>query len=152
MQSNNLPLKRFNVRVYGLLINELNQILVSDEAFLNGTLATKFPGGGLELGEGLIDGLKREFVEETGVAVEIKSHFYTTDFFVPSAIDDTTQVISVFYLVRPIGHFDLPPRTVQNDGRVIIHFKWMPIETLHPDDVTYAIEKKVVQLLKECFR
>ena len=49
-------LTRFNVRVYGLLINEHQQLLVSDEAFKNGMLATKFPGGGLELGEGLRDG------------------------------------------------------------------------------------------------
>ena len=57
-----LPLKRFNVRVYGLLINHNQQLLVADEAFKSGQLATKFPGGGLELGEGLIDGLKREFI------------------------------------------------------------------------------------------
>lgn len=28
-----LPLKRFNVRVYGLLINPNQQLLVADEAF-----------------------------------------------------------------------------------------------------------------------
>jgi len=28
---------------------------------------SKFPGGGLEYGEGLIEGLKREFVEECNV-------------------------------------------------------------------------------------
>lgn len=141
----------FNVRVYGLLVNSNREVLICDEDIELWHI-TKFPGGGLEFGEGLSDALIREFKEETNADIEIEQHFYTTDFFVPSAIDDTTQVISVFYLVRPIGHFDLPPRTVQNDGRVIIHFKWMPIETLHPDDVTYAIEKKVVQLLKECFR
>ena len=37
---------RFNVRVYGLLINEHQQILVPDEVFKNGGRATKFPGGG----------------------------------------------------------------------------------------------------------
>ena len=141
----------FNVRVYGLLVNSNREVLICDEDIELWHI-TKFPGGGLEFGEGLSDALIREFKEETNAEIEIERHFYTTDFFVPSAIDDTTQVISVFYLVRPIGHFDLPPRTVQNDGRVIIHFKWMPIETLHPDDVTYAIEKKVVQLLKEYFR
>ena len=40
-------IKRFNVRVYGLLINNRQQVLVADEAFKNGTRATKFPGGGL---------------------------------------------------------------------------------------------------------
>ncbi|MEN0057112.1 MAG: NUDIX domain-containing protein, partial [Mucilaginibacter sp.] len=76
----------FNVRVYGLLINEQNQVLISDEQEY-GHRFIKFPGGGLEIGEGLIDGLKREFVEECQAEVEILSHFYTTDFYVRSAFN-----------------------------------------------------------------
>ena len=38
---------KFNVRVYGLLINECNQILISDEEEY-GVRFSKFPGGGLE--------------------------------------------------------------------------------------------------------
>ena len=43
--------KKFNIRVYGLLINDRNEILVSDE-FRMGVFMTKFPGGGLKFGEG----------------------------------------------------------------------------------------------------
>ncbi|MBS1528392.1 MAG: NUDIX domain-containing protein, partial [Bacteroidetes bacterium] len=75
---------KFNVRVYGLLINDGGQVLLSDEQEY-GMRFSKFPGGGLEYGEGLIDGLKREFVEECNVEVDVLSHFYTTDFFVQSA-------------------------------------------------------------------
>ena len=49
----------FNIRVYGILINDKKQVLVSDE-FIRGSYYTKFPGGGLEYGEGLIEALKRE--------------------------------------------------------------------------------------------
>ena len=63
----NHNLQRFNVRVYGLLMNDCEQILVADEVFKNGNRATKFPGGGLELGEGTREGLAREFKEETGI-------------------------------------------------------------------------------------
>ncbi len=90
----------FNVRVYGLLMNADNEILISDEREY-GMSFTKFPGGGLEFGEGLIDGLKREFVEECNVEVEVTSHFYTTDFFVKSAFNDS-QIISVYYMVKNI--------------------------------------------------
>ena len=54
---------QFNVRVYGLLFNEDNHILISDEEEY-GFQFSKFPGGGLEYGEGLIDALKRDFIEE----------------------------------------------------------------------------------------
>ena len=53
----------FNLRVYGLLINELNQVLISDEN-RNGFAFTKFPGGGMEFGEGFKETLIREFQEE----------------------------------------------------------------------------------------
>src|ERR1700744_2702524 len=88
----------FNVRFYGILMNDANEVLISDEQEY-GMRFTKFPGGGLEFGAGLIDGLKREFVEECDVEIEVIKHFYTTDFFVKSAFNDS-QVISVYYIVK----------------------------------------------------
>jgi 8-oxo-dGTP diphosphatase len=41
----------FTIRVYGILLNTNKQVLVSDE-HIRGNYYTKFPGGGLELGEG----------------------------------------------------------------------------------------------------
>src|ERR1700760_1317874 len=99
----------FNVRVYGILINDANQVLISDEQEY-GFRFTKFPGGGLEPGEGLIDGLKREFVEECNLRVEVLSHFYTTDFFVKSAFNDS-QVISIYYMVKNLGELTFPIKT-----------------------------------------
>ena len=69
----------FNIRVYGFLFDE-GKILVTDE-FRLGMMMTKFPGGGLKYGEGLIDCLKREFMEELHAEAHITSHYYTTDFF-----------------------------------------------------------------------
>ena len=61
-----MAINRFTIRVYGILFDENKRILVSDE-FIRGDYFTKFPGGGLEIGEGTRDCLKREFKEETGV-------------------------------------------------------------------------------------
>ena len=69
----------FNIRVYGILINENKQVLVSDE-FIRGQYYTKFPGGGLELGEGTRECLAREFMEEMNLKVSVEDHLYTTDF------------------------------------------------------------------------
>ncbi|MEO8111148.1 MAG: NUDIX domain-containing protein, partial [Ginsengibacter sp.] len=70
----------FNIRVYGILINNEKQVLVSDE-FIRGKYYTKFPGGGLEFGEGTRNCLVREFEEEMDLTVETADHIYTTDYF-----------------------------------------------------------------------
>jgi ADP-ribose pyrophosphatase YjhB (NUDIX family) len=84
----------FNVRVYGILIDEANRLLVSDE-FIRGSYITKLPGGGLEIGEGTRDGLAREFMEEANLEVHVGDHFYTTDFYQVSAFNHKDQIISI---------------------------------------------------------
>jgi 8-oxo-dGTP diphosphatase len=142
-------MKQFNVRVYGLLINEHNEILVSDEQEY-GMQFTKFPGGGLEYGEGMTDGLKREFVEECNAEVEILSHFYTTDFFVKSAFNDS-QIISVYYLVKNIYPLQLNFKTkvFDFDGEVepLQSFRWNKLSEMNEDDFTFPIDKYVAGLL-----
>ena len=140
----------FNVRVYGLLINDDNQVLISDEQEY-GMQFSKFPGGGLEFGEGLIDGLKREFVEECNVEIEVLNHFYTTDFFVKSAFNDS-QVISVYYIVKNISPLNLMFKTVQFDfdgeGDILQSFRWIDLADLREEDVTFPADQYVVKLLK----
>ena len=139
----------FNVRVYGLLINEHNEILITDEQEF-GMRFTKFPGGGLEYGEGLIDGLKREFVEECNVEIEVLSHFYTTDFYIKSAFNDS-QMISVYYTVKNITPLNLMFKSVAFDfdgeGEVLQSFRWMNLDDIHPEDMTFPIDQHVVKLL-----
>ena len=140
----------FNVRVYGLLINQNNEVLVSDEEE-DGFRFSKFPGGGLELGEGLIDGLKREFMEECDTEIEVLSHFYTTDFFEKSSFNDS-QVISVYYIVKEKAPLQLAFKDViydfDGEGEILQAFRWVKIEDLNIDDITFKTDKTVGQLLK----
>ncbi|RYE34485.1 MAG: NUDIX domain-containing protein [Sphingobacteriaceae bacterium] len=141
----------FNVRVYGLLINANNQLLISDELEY-GMKFSKFPGGGLEYGEGLPDGLKREFMEECFFEIEIIRHFYTTDFYLKSAFDDT-QIISVYYLVKNINPINLPVKTAPFDfgGQTMDgsfqSFRWIDLNQLKIEDVTFPADQKAVELL-----
>ncbi len=145
LTSNNL-----NIRVYGLLILN-NAVLVSDE-FRMGMLMTKFPGGGLELGEGLHDCLKREWMEELVLEIEIVSHFYTTDYFVKSAFDNR-QLLSIYYLVA-LKKNDFP---ITNDSAItednlkenFQRFRWIALQHLRTSDFTFEIDKKVASLLVE---
>lgn len=147
-------LRRFNIRVYGLLINEHNQILVADE-LIRGKYTTKFPGGGLELGEGLRDGLIREFMEECGVEVSVTDHYYTTDFYVPSDFDDESQVISIYYkcfcptwkLIKASPKkFDF----IVKPGLDAEAFRWVAMGDLYLEtDVNLPIDRVVVGMLIE---
>ncbi len=139
----------FNVRVYGLLINAQNEVLLSDEFEYNRRF-TKFPGGGLEFGEGLIDGLKREFLEECNAEIDIINHFYTTDFYEKSSFNDS-QILSVYYLVKEIKPLQLNFKTklFDFDENIKQSFRWVNINNLTEQDVTFKTDQTVVSLLKK---
>lgn len=146
----------FNVRVYGILLDSQKRLLVSDE-FIRGAYITKLPGGGLELGEGTRDCLKREFKEETGLDVTIGEHFYTTDFFQISAFNQRDQIISIYYLVHTdepmlldtkTKPFDLSPEQTSDPNGESEVFRWIPWNELNAESVTLPIDKVVIELLK----
>lgn len=139
----------FNIRVYGLLINKNNEVLLSDEREY-GMDFTKFPGGGVELGEGLIEALKREFMEECRAEIEVISHFYTTDFYEKSSFNES-QVISIYYIVKPISPLQLNFKTNVFDfnEESTQSFRWVKISELQEHDITFKTDKKVVYLLKK---
>ncbi len=137
----------FNIRVYGILINVVGEVLLSKEHYKEITMI-KFPGGGLEPGEGLRDGLAREWQEELQIDIEVGAHFYTTDFYQPSAFDNTQQVISVYYhvvLKEPEDAGRLATAGHARKGEP--EFFWEKLNTLQPIDVTMPIDKHVVSLL-----
>lgn len=144
-----MSINSFNIRVYGLLINPLNQILLTDEHRFNFQF-TKFPGGGLEFGEGTIDCLKREFNEELNVEIINPIHFYTTDFFQLSAFNKQQQVISIYYKVECLNWKDIKTVTdpffnLQPNEQV---FRWISLSNLDKNMLTFPIDKKVAEALK----
>ena len=134
---------RFNIRVYGLLVVD-GRILVSDERIRDFAF-TKFPGGGLEFGEGVEDCLIREWQEEAQVTITIDSHFYTTGFYQESAFNPNDQVISIYYRVST-GELDR--LEIQNSDPAQ-QLRWIALKDLTLADVTFPIDKHVVGLLKQ---
>ena len=139
----------FNVRVYGVLIDEQNRVLVSDEEE-DGFRFSKFPGGGLEYGEGLLEALSREFIEECTLPIEIVSHFYTTDFFIKSVFNES-QVISVYYLVKALEPLAVPIKEntfdFHDEGPVKQAFRWKAISEIQPKEFTFETDQRVAELL-----
>jgi ADP-ribose pyrophosphatase YjhB (NUDIX family) len=141
-------MKRFNVRVYGVLIQD-DKVLLSDE-YIKGNHITKFPGGGLEFGEGTLDCIKREFMEELSIEVEIESHFYTTDFFVASAFAPNLQVISIYYKANPVKPIKESFSSTAHDYKIkegAQSFRWIPLNKLSADDLTLIIDKRVAEMI-----
>lgn len=148
----------FNIRVYGILINEKNEVLVSDE-LIRGSYITKFPGGGLEFGEGTRDCLGREFLEEMNLKVEVGNHIYTTDFYQRSAFNPEHQIVSIYYAVKALEEIKAPLRNKPFDfdeQQLKLYEKTKETETFRfiswnefsSEVVTLPIDKIVANLVK----
>ncbi len=140
--------KRFNIRVYGILIHN-NALLVSDE-YIKGNKITKLPGGGLEFGEGTRDCLVREFSEELGLDVEVTDHFYTTDFYVSSSFDTNSQVLSIYYRVVPKSDMSFKTSTNAHDyehKEGAQSLRWIDLKELKETDFTLIIDRRVGEML-----
>jgi ADP-ribose pyrophosphatase YjhB (NUDIX family) len=142
---------QFNIRVYGIFINEKQEVLLTDEFQIDRKM-TKFPGGGLDFGEGTIDCLKREMMEECGQEIEQVEHFYTTDFYQKALFYDDHQLISIYYKAKlkgpvrfTISHRPFDFDEMKNGNQ---SFRWVKIEKLNPDELTFPIDKYVTNLLK----
>lgn len=147
----------FNIRVYGILQDSNKRILVSDE-FIRGAYITKFPGGGLEFGEGTRDCLKREFKEETNLDVTIGEHIYTTDFFQISAFNNKDQIVCIYYFVHANESllletkstpFDFAPEQIVDKTSCSEVFRLIEWKDLNEDCLTLPIDKIVARLLKK---
>jgi ADP-ribose pyrophosphatase YjhB (NUDIX family) len=149
----------FNVRVYGVLINEKREILLSDE-YIRGKYYTKFPGGGLEKGEGTRDCLKREFKEEMDLEIEVLEHLYTTDFYQQSAFNPDDQIISIYFFVKPLEEirfvltekefdFTEDQLSVYKQQSEIETFRFMDLKNFSAKNVSLPIDKVVAEIIKD---
>ena len=149
----------FNVRIYGILLGENKKVLVSDE-FIRGQYYTKFPGGGLEFGEGTRDCLRREFKEEMDLEVRVSDHLYTTDFFQMSAFNPEHQILSIYYFVEALEPIRAPLRSkpfdfderemkIYAEKKETETFRFIDWQDFGEESVTLPIDKVVAELVKK---
>ena len=137
---------RFNIRVYGLLI-QAGKVLITDE-IRNGIQMTKFPGGGLEFGEGVADCLIREFKEELDVTVKVHDLFYINDFYQVSSFNKNDQLMSVYYYVSLVdGEIQTTETPFLFETDEPQCFRWMDLKVITKSDFTFPIDKIVVEKL-----
>lgn len=134
---------KINVRVYACAVKD-GKVLTLFEEYAGDQLL-KFPGGGLEFGEGLTDCLHREFDEELNLKIEILDHLYTQDSFLVSRFRENEQLLTIYYMVKIVNEEDfliLDP--------CIEKTEWLSIDTkINP--FTLPVDKIVFDKLKEKF-
>ena len=94
-----------NLRAYGLLRRDARVLIAAE--YVATTFCWKFPGGGVEADETPEDGLRREYTEETGLAVVVRRLLHAPGTLVsPWTGRDYTPV---FYEVAANGEPIVPP-------------------------------------------
>jgi 8-oxo-dGTP pyrophosphatase MutT (NUDIX family) len=135
-------MSKFNVRVYGIWIKS-DKILLSHEN-IDGYEMTKFPGGGIEYGEGALECLKREFMEELGVEISQSKLVHVSEKYIQSAFKENEQVIAIHYLIESeddIKNYEI----IQNTGvgKSNQHrFKWYDLSPAIINSFTFEMDRE----------
>lgn len=145
---------KYSIRVYMLILKESSEILVSDEYLLDAKML-KFPGGGMEYGEGPIDCLQREAMEEFGQEITNIRHFYTTDYYQKALFFDDHQLLSIYYLADLTEPGKIRVSDKAFDFPELINgaqsFRWVSLAKIKEEDLSFPIDRKVLGLLKKEF-
>jgi len=129
----------FNIRITGILI-ENNEILLVQQK-LSDKRNWSLPGGRLERGETLSQGLIREMKEETGLDVEIVRMLYVCD-----VASSSNTILHITFLIKRVGgEIELPSN--EFDENPIHDVKFVPVSEL----VQYGFSEKFMQVINDGF-
>ncbi len=129
----------FQIRATGILLEGDSLLLVRQR--LSQKRAWSLPGGKLEQGESLAEGLCREFREETGLLVQAGPLLYLCD----SAASGFRLLHITFQVTRTGGQLTLP--TNEFDENPISDLRFVPIAQLEE----YGFSPRFRQLAQEGF-
>ena len=134
---------KINVRVYATIVKD-NKVLVLHEEYV-GEQLMKFPGGGLEFGESVLECVQRELDEELNIKVKNIEHLYTQEDFLVSKFRNSEQLLTIYYLAEMIDENEL---LIMDP--CIDKIEWVSLETKE-NPFPLPIDKIVFEKLKEKF-
>ena len=130
--------------VYGILVGD-GKLLVIHKG--GGPYKNRWdlPGGNLEERESLVEALQREFVEETGLQIEVLSQVGAFDFLIETDWRQGTLVhhIAILYLVKTLGGSISVPEKF--DGQDSLGASWVSLENMLESNASPIVLKA-----KEC--
>lgn len=89
---------KMRVRVCGICIKDDALLLVRHAKTIANKAFWVPPGGGLTYGESMNEALKREFLEETGLEVNVTRFLFVNEFLRPPL-----HAVEFFFEVKPVG-------------------------------------------------
>lgn len=133
---------QFNIRIYGLCLKQ-GHVMALHEMYA-GEKLLKFPGGGLEFGEGGLECLRREFLEELNLKIENIKHFYTQEEFVLSKFRNNEQIFTVYYTCELTNESELLVKEPS-----IEKIEWISLKEENP--FLLPVDHQVFSLLSQKF-
>lgn len=134
---------KINVRVYATIVKD-KKVLVLHEEYV-GEQLMKFPGGGLEFGESVLECVERELDEELNIKVKNIEHLYTQENFLVSKFRNSEQLLTIYYLAEIIDENELLIL-----DPCIDKIEWVSLET-EENPFPLPIDKIVFDVLKKKF-
>lgn len=89
---------RIRVRACGICIENNRVLMIGHRAILGENTFWSPPGGGVEVGEMADDALRREFLEETGLEIEVGKLLIMNEF-----VKLPLHGIELFFVVKRVG-------------------------------------------------
>jgi len=139
-----IPAEKFFVRpsAYGLILDNKKIVALRNKG--NGKIW--FPGGGIETGERLKDGLKREIKEETGLEVEVKEMvLFKENFFYYQPLDEAYHAFLFFFICTSKNKNLISDNKV--DDLESKEPRWTKIESIKKKDIS-DLEDDLYKILK----
>lgn len=131
--------------VYGICLHE-EQLLVIQKG--KGPYIGRYdlPGGTVEANESLTEAVKREFIEETGIHIQIARQVGLCEYLIPYVRPEggTTHIhhIAVFYLVQCAGgYLSITPESF--DGQDSLGAGWMPLSDFTANNSSPLVQQAI---------
>jgi 8-oxo-dGTP diphosphatase len=128
---------KIRLRVNGLLKMDESLLMVQIKSPVNNELVWMPPGGGLEFGESMKTGLKREFFEETGLQIKPG-----TLAFMNELVEPPFHAVECYFWVKQTGgglQLGTDPELSKKD-QLLQDVRWIPIAQL---EEFYVIPEKL---------
>ena len=131
---------KIKIRATGILIQNGSILLLKQK--VTNERAWSLPGGSLEAGETIAACLQREFLEETGIKIQIKELLYICD-----RIEKNIQVVHITFLVKQTGGKIKLGFEPENDANKIHDIQFIKIDELS----RYGFSDIFIQKIKNNF-